>query len=66
MKLTHCVLTLDGGVPVLRPLITREQFRANGTTKDAIGIFSYQDALRLTPARRRALLALIRTPRKDT
>ena len=64
MKLTACVLTLDGGVPVLRPLRVREQFRADGSTRDVVGQFSYQDDIRLTPARRRVLLALLQS-RKD-
>lgn len=64
VKLTECVLTFDTGGAVLRPLITREQFGPGGVTTDVLGLFTYQDEIRLTPARRRALIALLRSPLK--
>lgn len=59
MSLRGLVLTFDAGEPVLHRVTVREHFRRDRTTRDVTGAFTYTDRVRLTPARRRALLALL-------
>jgi hypothetical protein len=64
MKLANCLLTFDTGVPVLRRVTVREQFAEDRSTVDVVGTFSYRDEIKWTPARKRAVRAMLRPRRK--